>query len=158
MKKELRESQGVYAVHVIENEVNYVLIGSGLLGDRISGNPSKLRKNKHDCKELQKIYNRVNNVRMEILQVCESKEEARALENDYMEYYRRIEGVVVLNKYPAVVMEKEYKLVLDEEKVREIKLLLKDGKRNKDIAILYGVTDSVISKIKTGLRWGNVEI
>jgi len=159
MKKELRESQGVYACHVIDVEINYVQIGSGLLGDRMSGNPSKLKMNKHDCKELQKIYNKVRVCRMEILEVCDSIGEARGKENDYMDYYRRIEGVVVFNKYPAVVMEKPYKRVLNEEKVLEIKILLNEKiMKNKDIAIIYGVTDSVISKIKTGLRWSKVNI
>lgn len=158
MKKELRKSQGVYAVHVVENDVNYVYIGSGLLGDRVSGNPSKLRRNKHDNKQLQEVYNRVLDCKVEILQVCKTKEEARELENDYVEYYKRLEGVVVCNQYPAVTT-KEYRVVLNKEKVIEIKHLLQEEKmKNKEIAELYGVTDSVISKIKTGLRWASVEM
>jgi|GEM_PF-1798953 len=158
MKKDVRTKQGVYVCHVIDGEINFVQIGSGVLGDRISGNPSKLKRGVHDSKELQAIYNKVGECKMEILEVCESIEEARSKENDYMDYYRRIEGVVVLNKYPAVTTKK-YVIVLNEEKVKEIKLLLREGKmKNKDIAIIYGVKDSVISKIKTGLLWSNVEI
>ncbi|MCB2354353.1 hypothetical protein [Clostridium estertheticum] len=158
MKKELRESQGVYATHVVEGEINYVLIASGTLGDRLSGNPSKLRRGVHHCKELQKVYDRTNIVKMEILQVCLSAKEARDLENDYMDFYKKLEGVVVLNKYPAVC-SKEYKRILNKVKVIEIKMLLAEGKmKNKDIAAEYGCDSSLISKIKTGLLWSSVNI
>jgi len=159
MKKELRFSQGVYACHVIIGEINYIQIGSGVLGDRMSGNPSKLKRGVHDCKQLQAMYNKVGECKMEILEICESIEEARDKENDYMNFYRRIEGVVVCNKYKAVTMEREYKRVLNEEKVKEIKILLSEGKiKNKDIAIIYGVKECTISKIKNGSSWSSVNI
>lgn len=47
---------------------------------------------------------------------------------------------------------------LDEHKVREIKILLRDGKKIKDIAILYDVTDSCISHIRAGRSWSSVFI
>lgn len=158
IEKGTNKKQGVYACHVTKGDLSYVYIGSGVLGDRMSGNPSKLRRNVHSNKQLQAMYNECGICKMEILQVCESIEEARDLENDYIDFYKRLEQVVVCNKYKSCTTKK-YKIVLDEEKVIEIKSLLAQGKmKNKDIAAFYGVTDSVISKIKTGLRWSSVNI
>ena len=149
------KKQIVYAVHVGD----YVYIGSGK-HERLSGNISKVKRGKHDNKQLQEAYNNTLDVKLEILESnIETEEEARDLENDYVTYYKRIEDVIVCNKYKAVTMKKQYKRVLNEEKVIEIKMLLAEGKmKNKEIAIIYGVTDSVISKIKTGLRWSSVAI
>lgn len=47
---------------------------------------------------------------------------------------------------------------LDEEKVREIKIMLRDGINRKIIADKFDVSIYVISKIATGYRWGHVEI
>jgi len=147
-------------VHVIDkNDVNYVYLGSGKLYDRTKGNASKLKNNTHGNKQLQKAYNEVRECKIEILEVCNSIEEARAAENDYIEFYKKLDDVIVCNKYEAVTMEKPYKLILDKEKVIEIKMLLEKGEtRNKDIASLYGVKDSLISKIKNGFRWASVSI
>jgi hypothetical protein len=51
----------------------------------------------------------------------------------------------------------EHKLSkLNEEKVKEIKELLKKGKKQKEIAIQYGVNNSTICDIKTGRSWKHV--
>jgi hypothetical protein len=157
MKKELRKKQGVYAVHVNLGKIDYVYIGSGKLGDRISGNVSKLKRNVHANKQLQNAYNQIRDCKVEVLQVCETKEEARELENDYIDYYSKIEGVVICNVYNAYCIQKQYQQKLDVKKVKEIKELLVNGKlQNKKIAEMYNVDPSVISKIKTGLRWASV--
>ncbi|MBW9154875.1 hypothetical protein [Clostridium tagluense] len=159
MKRELRESQGVYAVHVIENEVNYVYIGSGKIGDRLSGNISKLKRNVHANKQLQTIYNKIGECKIEVLDYAEDEIEARGLENDYIDYYRKIEGAVVLNKAKAVVIFKSYKKILNVESVKEIKKLLQEGKLKQSvIAEMFNVKQCQISKIKTGLRWDSVAI
>ncbi len=154
--KGIRDNQGVYAVHVIVEEVNYVYIGSGKLGDRVVGNGGKLRRNTHANKLLQEKYNIVKELKIEILDICKCSEEARELENFWMEYYRKLDGVVVCNKYKSV-NTKKYELKLDVEKVLEIKQLLAEGKmKGKEIAELYGVHQCEISKIKMGKRWANV--
>jgi len=53
--------------------------------------------------------------------------------------------------------ENNPKVKLTEEKVREIKLLLKEGDlQQKEIAILYNVWPSAIQKIASGLNWKHV--
>jgi hypothetical protein len=47
---------------------------------------------------------------------------------------------------------------LNIQKVREIKMLLKQRKTHKEIAVLYGVNQSNITRISTGARWGHVNI
>lgn len=153
IEKDIREKQGVYAVHVGD----YVLyIGSGKLGDRITGNISKLQRGVHANKQLQDAYNKIQNVRVEVIDVCKNRTEARNLENIYIDYYKKIDGVIVTNKYNAYVINKKYEIKLNKEKVEEIRELIKQGKRNKDIAKIYNVDPSVISRIKTGKRWANI--
>ncbi|MBZ9635517.1 hypothetical protein [Clostridium sp. FP1] len=146
--------QIVYAVHVGD----YIYVGSGKY-ERLSGNISKVKRGVHSNKQFQDAYNSILDIKLEILESnIDTDVEARDLENEWMQHYRQIEGVIVCNIAKAVVTTKEYKLILDEEKVIKIKLLLKEGKRNKDIAEIYGVKDCTISKIKTGLLWANVNI
>lgn len=47
--------------------------------------------------------------------------------------------------------------VLNEEKVRKILILLKDGIKLKDIAEMFGVSDGSIRNIKKGISWKNIE-
>jgi len=51
------------------------------------------------------------------------------------------------------------KAILDDEKVREIKIALKDGvTRYKDLAAKYGVKAGTITAIKLGYHWRHVQI
>ena len=45
---------------------------------------------------------------------------------------------------------------LDEDKVREIKRLLNEGHRHRDIANYFGVARQTITNISTGTRWSHV--
>ncbi len=47
---------------------------------------------------------------------------------------------------------------LTEDAVRQIKVMIRDGKRNQDIAPLFGVTHQMISKIRNGHFWQHVGI
>lgn len=155
VEKGLRRKQGVYAIWVGD----CVYVGSGYLGDRISGNYSKLRRGVHGNRMLQEAYNNANDkenvIKNEILQVCEDEVEAREMENYYIEYFRKVDGVIVCSKYKAVV-NKPYKRALKPEDVLEIRKLIKEGVKAKDLAQKYGVTECQISRIKCGTRWGNV--
>ena len=47
---------------------------------------------------------------------------------------------------------------LDEDKVKQIKILLNQGEKLIDIANLFGVKDALICKIKKGTHWKHVSI
>ena len=155
-----KEQQGAYIVHVIdrENDINYSYVGSGYLKDRISGNQSKLRRNKHENPILQEAYNKFQNCYIEVPDdyICKSKKEARELEDELIKHFKMVDGYIVCNDAKPHV-EKQYKRVLDPEKVSEIKVLLAEEKlKQYEIAAMYGVEPAEISKIKTGRRWTNV--
>jgi hypothetical protein len=40
----------------------------------------------------------------------------------------------------------------------QIKVAIRNGMKNKDIALMFGKNDAYISKIKNGYRWADVEI
>ena len=46
---------------------------------------------------------------------------------------------------------------LTEKKVREIKRMLRDGVQGKVIAAQYGIAPSMVTRIKSGLSWGEVQ-
>jgi len=161
--KSMRTNQGAYAVHVVDeaNDINYIYIGSGFLGDRKSGNISKVQLGNHDNKKLQAAYNKFGNVKVEILDVidrCEN-EKILAIESEgvWIKHFRRVDGFVVCNTDKPTVTSEPYARKLDEGKVRVIKVRLVNGDKPKDIADDYGVKVAMISKINTGLRWANVD-
>jgi transposase len=47
---------------------------------------------------------------------------------------------------------------LDAIQVKEIKILIKEGKKITELSKIYGISNSVISNIKSGKRWGHVEV
>ncbi|SHJ65311.1 hypothetical protein SAMN02745248_00595 [Hathewaya proteolytica DSM 3090] len=159
----LRRNEGVYAIHVVdaESDTNYVYIGSGYLGDRLSGNISKLKRNVHDCKVLQEKYNQFQNVKVEVLEVLGRSENetlfARDIEQDWIDYYRRIDGCVVLNKRRTFVNKKPYSYKLTEDDVREIRALYKNSKVSKeDIIKEYGISYSHLGNIIHYRKWKDV--
>lgn len=147
----LKNKQGVYAVWVGD----FVYIGSGNLGDRISGNNSKLKRGVHANKKLQQAYNKIQDIKIEVLDLCKDKEEARSLENTWIKHFKRIDDVIVCNRYNAYV-SKEYKRKLNENDVVEIKKMLDEGVKNKDIAEKFNVHTTMISRIKTKKRYSNI--
>jgi transposase-like protein len=54
--------------------------------------------------------------------------------------------------------EQRYNAVLDETKVRNIKLYIKAGKGNKEIADIYNIDPELIYKIRKNLTWRHVTI
>lgn len=156
----LRLQQGVYAIHVIDtdNDINYIYIGSGALGNRTSGNKSKLKCGTHDCKVLQEKYNKYGNVKVEVLEVSANKEIARMAEQDWVDYYRRIDGCVVLNQNKTFVTTEPYSYKLNEDDVREIRRLYKE-KLNMTITKLanqFGISNTHCSNIIHFRKWKEV--
>lgn len=150
--KDIKYQQGVYAVHVGD----YVYIGSGKLGDRCRGNRNKLIANEHKSKQLQDAYNQIKKVYVEVLTVCgDDVKLARELENHFIDHFKRVDGFIVCNIAKAVV-SKPYEYKLTQNDVKEIMKLIEEGKRVTDIANLYDISQSMISRIKSGVRWSKV--
>lgn len=62
------------------------------------------------------------------------------------------------NNHPGKQGSKHHLAKLTEEKVKEIKKLISQGYKNKEIAELYKVDQSNISHIRSGKRWSHVSI
>ncbi len=153
LTKEEKVSQGVYAVHIVDCDINYVVVGSGFLGTRMSGNASKLRRGVHDNSRLQNLYNKEGTkCFVEALDtLLETKEYARELESKYVNYMKSLDGVVVLNDDSKLYVEKDFKQILKPDDVREIrKLIAEDKLTQKAIGNLYGVGAAQIHRIKIG--------
>lgn len=156
VKLNARKDIVVYALWVRD----YVLIGSGK-AERLQGNPSKLRRNKHDTPQLQEAYNRIKDVRVELLAICNSDIEAREIEQDYINHFKMIDDVIVCNIRPAKngptsSAYNKYKR-LTREDVIEIKKLLEEYS-NKQLADMFNCSTNTISKIRTGARWNYVVV
>lgn len=153
-----KETVGVYAVWVGD----YVYIGSGKLLDRVSGNPSKLRRNVHANKTLQEAYNKIGKVNVEVLEILDDDTKCREIEQLYIYHYNLISDITVCNKRNASKdctssTYNKYKR-LTAEKVAEIKYILNNNlMTDNEIAEKYGCSKSNVSKIRTGFRWSNVE-
>ena len=151
------DMEGVYVVTVRDVDTTYCYIGSGKLADRVSGNKSKLKRNKHDNKKLQEAYNRVKECEVTVIDFCGNKEEAREMESKVIEYAKGLDGVVVCNKNKTYV-DKDYVKRLNKDDVVEIKKMLRDDIDIKDIAKAYGVSKELIYNIKSGYRWSSVVV
>lgn len=60
------------------------------------------------------------------------------------------------NNHPGKQGSKHHLAKLDEEKVKEIKIMMRDGYKNNEIADIYKVCTSNISLIRSGKRWSHV--
>lgn len=146
-----KSKQLVYVVWVGD----YCYCGSGKY-ERLSGNTSKLRRGVHANSKLQEAYNNIKDLKIEVLEFnIEDDITARDLENQYMEHFRKIDGVIICNKYPACV-NKRYERKLDANSVANIRKLISEGKSNMEIANMFNVNESTISRVKTGRRWSCV--
>ncbi|MFT8349486.1 hypothetical protein [Clostridium saccharoperbutylacetonicum] len=153
------DKQLVYALWIGD----YVYTGSGF-GERVQGNINKAKRGEHGNKMFQNAYNESESkeIRVELLAYnLDSDLEARKIEDEYIEYFKKIDGVVVCNVRGAsngVLSEKYNKHKrLTEDKVREIKELLKDYS-NKQLAKMFDCSSKVISDIRCGFRWTKVTV
>ena len=163
-----KETKGVYVVWVD----NFAYIGSGKVMDRKEGNLSKLRRNVHANKQLQEQYNIHKVAKFELLDLAETDEEARVKEQYYINYFKKVDGVAVCNKKKASngATSKAYNKhkKLTEDKVRQIKILLKEHKEQHDgkveyrfyteLAKEFDCSENTIGKIARGERWTSVNI
>ena len=152
------DKQLVYALWIGD----YVYTGSGF-GERVQGNINKTKREEHGNKMFQKAFNESESkeIRVELLAYnLESAEEAREIENEYIEHFRKVDGVIVCNIREAgngctsEAYNRYKKLTIN--KVIEIKEKLGDYS-NKQLAEMYKCSENTISKIRTGVRWSNVK-
>jgi hypothetical protein len=94
---------GIYAIIGIrEGKADAYYIGqAGLNGiaKRNSYHMSMIRYNKHKYQELNEIYKQnPDNIRFEILEIVEDENLLPELEEFYMNYFKHVDGVEVINK------------------------------------------------------------
>lgn len=159
MNKEInKETRGVYAVWV----GNYVYVGSGKLKDRVSGNASKLRRGVHSNKRLQKAYNELGELNIEILSIDDSDIKARESEQFFIDYLHTVDDIIVVNQRNASngATSRAYNkhTRLNEKLVEEIKwYMINTDYKNSELAEMYDCSANAISKIRCGFRWQYVE-
>ena len=150
-----KDMVGVYAVWVGD----YVYVGSGKILDRKSGNLSKCKRNVHGNKTLQEAYNNNKDAyRFELLAICSDDESCREHEQRFIDYFKKVDGVIVCNKRGANngCTSKAYNRYsrLCREDVAKIKALLSE-KSNKELAELFCCSTKAISDIRRGATWIN---
>lgn len=148
-------SQGVYAVWS-GSDLNTVYIGSGKLRERAISHKSKLKRDVHANKELQRAFDESGEYKFEVLAVCKNDKEAREVEQAYIKLFVIMNDVTVTNKN-RTACNKKYEYKLDEDDVRHIRLLIKEDWSNGEIADLYNVNKSLVSKIRHRKAWSWVE-
>ena len=167
-------TQMVYNVWINEGEISYVYCGSGYM-ERKSGNLNKLKRGKHHCKELQEAYNRVGKADFEIVELFDenvNSDFVRECEDENIKHLNQLDAVIVCNKRIARngCTSKAYNKYkkLTEDKVRQIKILLKEHKEQHEgkveyryyteLAKEFDCSENTIGKIARGERWTSVEI
>lgn len=165
---------GVYCLICEEDKAIYIGSSSYDVKKRHSNHLALLRKNKHYNEELQNIYNTRGEdaVKFVIIEECKEDEIAKA-EQSWINYYEEKDWDVVneqsvFKNRGRLSNEVKQKLSqiqsgsgngnakLSEADVDNIRKLIKEGLKNKDIAEKYNVSPSLIEKIKYGVRWKHV--
>lgn len=147
----------VYSLSITVGEIDYIYIGSTSdLYRRMNENNRKLKNGVHHCQVIQDLYNKGYRHRIELLEVQDNYKKLINTENEYINHFRRLEGVVVTNVRPAVMVSK--RVYLSYAKVIEIKHMLAKGVKPPAISKLLGVKLGQIYRIKSGDRWASVQI
>lgn len=173
----MKKVNGVYG-WVVDGVVRYVGSGKNVTDSRKSNHLAKLRKGTHTCPKLQELFDEVGEGKFEfvVLEEC--------LIRDLFErerYYRELYDSTVYNvnkvrntckSKRTGLKAKRHKELFSElmsgesnpncqtdiEEILAIKLCIKNGMPNKEIARIFGKSPSYVSKIKIGYRWADVEI
>jgi hypothetical protein len=149
--------QGVYSLIITKDSTDYFYIGSSEdLQSRISGHKSKLTRGVHHCKQLQRLYDEGLPLYVEIIELAQSIDDLISTESDYIDHFRRIEGIEVLNKRkPVVAAERIY---LSVDLVKRIKRALKRGAKASAVADKLKVKPVQVYRIKCGERWRKIKV
>lgn len=166
---------GIYAISDVDTGNVYVG-SSNSVGKRWSFHLAKLRGNSHKYFELQEAWNNnENRIKFEVLEQCPetiSEEELTQLEQDYIDYFKLIDGINIINKVQDKVIRTKGKVKdtsnmskaqqgmnngharLTANDIIEIKKLLEEGTLTQNqIAEQFGVSPSHVSNIKYRKKW-----
>jgi hypothetical protein len=147
----------VYSLSITVGETDFIYIGSTSdLYRRMRENNTKLENGVHHCQVIQDLYNKGYRHQIELLEVQDDYKKLISTENEYIDYFRRLEGVVVTNVRPAVMVSK--RVYLSYAKVIEIKHMLAKGIEPLKISKALGVRPAQVYRIKSGERWASVQI
>jgi hypothetical protein len=148
---------GVYSIGIEKDGTSYMYIGSSRnLVRRFGENNNKLQRGVHHCSKLQELYNEGLRHHIELLEITNDPQKQINTEAEYIEYFKRIDGIEVLNIIePYLSCERVY---LSVTKVVQVKKLLAQGLTPKEVSEITGVKLQQVYRIKTGNRWGHIEI
>lgn len=166
---------GIYGVEDVKTGNIYV----GRTGDiakRWSNHSSLMKSGFHDYEELQKAYDEeCKRIKYTILEEC-TEEMLKEREDFWIKYIEKIDGWTVINKQKhggnhggskvkdtsnmcrAQTGQKNGNCRLSVGDVKMIKILLKKGCSQTELAKQYNVSPTHINNIKTGKRWASVQI
>lgn len=145
----------VYSLSITVDDIDYIYIGSTSdLYRRMNENNNKLKRGVHHCKVIQDLYNKGYRHRIELLEVQEDYKKLINTENEYINYFRMIDGVVVTNVNPAVMVSK--RVYLSYSTVLKIKELAAKGMKPKQISEQLQVKKQQVYRIRSGERWKSI--
>lgn len=148
---------GVYSLSIEKDGISYMYIGSSQnIVRRLEENNSKLKRGVHHCGKLQELYNQGYRLNVELLEVVQDIKQQINTEAEYIEHFKRIEGIEVLNIMDPVISAP--RVYLSTAKVVQIKKLLNKNLEPKEVARITGVRLPQIYRIKSGDRWSNVKV
>lgn len=167
---------GVYGIVANYEDIIYVGSSRHCIDKRWSNHKSKLRKNVFYYCELQDIWNdEINDLEFVVLEEIENIEELADAEWSYMNFFEEMGWNVVnysdvFKVKPIYSEQTKMKMSvkqrgqgngnskLTNEDVNDIKQLIQNGLRNKEIYEKYkhkGIHVNSISMIRQGVRWNN---
>jgi hypothetical protein len=148
---------GVYSITIVNEDINYMYIGSSKnIHRRISENNIKLKKGVHHCSKLQELYNKGHRHYIEILEYSSNIRKLINTEAEYIEHFKRIDGIEVLNVMEPYIPSK--RVYLSIAKVVQVKKLLAQGLEPKEVSEITGVKRQQVYRIKSNSRWSSVKV
>lgn len=157
MTKNEQSYGGVYSLSIEKDGISYMYIGSSQnIVRRLEENNGKLKRGVHHCGKLQELYNQGYRLNVELLEVAQDINKLINTEAEYIEHFKKIDGIEVLNVNDPVVSAP--RVYLSTAKVVQIKKLLNKNLEPKEIARITGVRLQQIYRIKSGNRWASVKV
>lgn len=163
---------GVYKIEDVESGDIYIGYSNDVKR-RLSTHNANIKGGKHDYQEFNEAYkDNPDRVKFEILEIC-NEDEVAERETWHIQHWKKIDGCNVLNKNEKTTKKSKVKDTtrmcaaqagegngncnkLNADDVKEIKKLLKEGKKQSQLAKRYNVSQTLIWNIKEGKRWSSV--